>query len=72
MNIIKFGNFINESVVNDSAEDIIRQVLMRIKRKVEKMFASSEDNEEVIRYGENVDKVRRDKGGMSLVDLGPN
>ena len=69
MNIIKFAQYINENVVNDSPEDIINQVLLNIKRKIEKMFAD-DDNEEIIRYGENVDKERRNNGSMSLIDLG--
>ncbi len=70
MNIIKFAQYITEDVVNDSPEDVIRQVLMSVKRKVDKMFATEADDNEIIRYGENVDKERRAKGGMSLVDLG--
>lgn len=72
MKIIKFAQYITENVVNDSPEDIIKQVLMSVKRKVEKMFDSGENKDEIITYGENVDKERKAKGGMGLSELGLN
>jgi len=69
--IYKYLEFLTENI-HDTPETYVSDALTKIKRSIEKMFAHTEvDNDgEVKKYGEVVDKENKEKGNMSFKDLG--
>jgi hypothetical protein len=74
MKIIKFGDFINEELLNDTPETYISTVLSQLKRKIDKMFEYEGSEREPKQDTEkSIQKAKADakeKSKMSLKDLG--
>ncbi len=74
MKIIKFVDFINEELLNDTPETYISTVLTQLKRKIDKMFEyEGSDKEPEENTEKSVAKAKADakeKSKMSFKDLG--
>jgi hypothetical protein len=76
MKIIKFVDFINEELLNDTPETYISTVLSQLKRKIDKMFeyeGSEREPKQDTQTQKSIQKAKadaREKSKMSLKDLG--
>lgn len=72
MRIIKFNEFINEEIMNDTPESYVEVALKQIKKKIDKMFDFQEGEKE--ETGEiSIQKAKinsKNKDRVSLKDLG--
>ena len=70
--VYRYNEFLNENL-HETPEDYVDMALQKIKTKVEKMFAHAEvDNGQIKKYGDSVDKNKKDEGSMSFKDLNLN
>lgn len=68
--VYKYSEFITETI-HDTPETYIHLALKKLKKRIEKMFTSTEvEDGEVKRFGEKEDLDRKEKGEMSFQDLG--
>ena len=74
MKIIKFIDFINEELMNDTPESYVEMVLSQIKRKIDKIFEYQEDDiEQDDEKEKSIQKAKYDsmkKGKMTFKDMG--
>jgi hypothetical protein len=68
--VYKYYEFITEAI-HDTPETYIHLALKKLKKRLERMFTSTEVVDgEVKRFGEKEDLDRKEKGEMSFRDLG--
>lgn len=69
MKIVKFLDYIKEDF-NDTPETIVDNLLTKLKRKIESMFDSSEEESPEGEESTNVKKFKEDGEKMNFSDLG--
>ncbi len=68
--VYKYTEYLKENIL-DTPETYIHTLLVKLKNRIEKMFAYAEvEDGEIKRYGEVQDLDRKEKGELSFKDLG--
>jgi hypothetical protein len=74
MKIVKFTEFINEELLNDTPETYISSVLSKLKRKIDGLFEESNETEEEEAGEKSIKKAKEDskknKEKLTFKDLG--
>lgn len=70
MKIFKFTEYIKENI-QDTPEEYVKILLMKLKAKIESIFEFEENKEKMtIKKALEKGKEKEEKGGMTLLDLG--